>query len=215
MAKKLDPKIADVLQKYGHGPESCWDCHGTWVVLHRTLEQIAAQAGIKFDPPQVLEARGIDKVVAICATGTLGDRTEWSIGEAAPGNNKNSYPWAMAEKRAKDRVILKLVGLTGLAYSEDEADDFKASNPTTPTEKNPPGIAAFRQEAREFYRELYACTDYDQYLAFIGQPNVKAFLKKAQTEFPKDWTGDGGDVKGIKEDMRIFCDNLKKTEGQA
>ena len=41
------------------------------------------------------------------------------------------------------------------------------------------------------------------------------FLKKAQTEFPKDWTGDGEDVKGIKEDMRIFCDNLKKTGGQA
>ena len=84
-----------------------------------------------------------------------------------------------------------------------------------PTEKNPPGITAFRQESREFYRELYACTDYDQYIAFIGQPNVKTFLKKAQTEFPKDWTGDGEDVKGIKEDMRIFCDNLKKTGGQA
>ena len=35
----------------------------------------------------------------------------------------------MAEKRAKDRVILKLVGLHGDVYSEEEADDFKAAKP--------------------------------------------------------------------------------------
>ena len=33
----------------------------------------------------------------------------------------------MAEKRAKDRVILKLAGIHGDAYSEEEADDFKES----------------------------------------------------------------------------------------
>jgi uncharacterized protein YicC (UPF0701 family) len=35
----------------------------------------------------------------------------------------------MAEKRAKDRVILKLVGLHGDVYSEDEADAFQESAP--------------------------------------------------------------------------------------
>jgi hypothetical protein len=69
------------------------------------------------------------KMVVMVVTGRLGDKVEWSFGEAAPYNNKNSYPYAMAEKRAKDRVILKLVGLHGDAYSEDEADDFKESNP--------------------------------------------------------------------------------------
>jgi len=106
-----------------------------------------------------------------------------------------------------------LAAICGIASDED--DDANAADDTKKTEKNPPGITAFRHESREFYKEMYACTDYDQYIAFIGQPNVKAFLKKAQTEFPKDWTGDGEDIKGIKEDMRIFCDNLKKTEGQA
>ena len=61
--------------------------------------------------------------------GRMGERSEWSIGEAASYNNKNSYPFAMAEKRAKDRVILKLVGLHGDVYSEDEADAFKESRP--------------------------------------------------------------------------------------
>lgn len=103
---------------------STWDCHGTAVVLHKALEQVAAHKGIVFDSPTVVESQISQKNVAICVTGHLGDRSEWSFGEAAPYNNKNGYPYAMAEKRAKDRVILKLVGLGGYVYSEDEADDF-------------------------------------------------------------------------------------------
>lgn len=125
MTRELDPKVIAVLKEYGFGKEAVWNCHGTWIVYHKYLEQIAAKAGIAFDQPHVLEANGAAKVAAICVTGTLNDKTEWSIGEAAPGNNKNSYPFAMAEKRGKDRVILKLIGLHGLAYSEEEADDFK------------------------------------------------------------------------------------------
>lgn len=125
MAKQLDSAIADVLKGYGIGREACWDCHGTWVVYHKYLEQIAAKAGIKFEAPLVIEADGGKKIAALCVTGSMKDKIEWSIGEAAPGNNKNAYPWAMAEKRGKDRVILKLIGLHGLAYSEEEADDFK------------------------------------------------------------------------------------------
>jgi hypothetical protein len=40
-----------------------------------------------------------------------------------------AYVYAMAEKRAKDRVILKLIELHGLVYSEEEADEFKQSRP--------------------------------------------------------------------------------------
>lgn len=124
--KKLDPAIGEVLKKHGFGPEACWDCHGTWVVYHNVLEQIAAKAGIEFDPPTIIEADSAAKIVAICVTGRNKDgASQWSIGEAAPGNNKNTYPYAMAEKRAKDRVVLKLIGLQGLVYSEEEADEFK------------------------------------------------------------------------------------------
>lgn len=124
MARKLDPKIAEVLKAHGFGPEACWDCHGTWVIYHKVLEQIAAKAGIQFDPPIVIEADGKQKLVALCVVGRLGEMSVWSIGEAAPGNNKNSYPYAMAEKRAIDRVTLKLIGLHGFAYSEEEAEEF-------------------------------------------------------------------------------------------
>jgi len=124
MARTIDKTLADILRKYGADPKTdVWDCHGTWVAYHRALERIAVQAGITFAPPQVLEANGAGKCVALCVTGTMDGRSEWSIGEAAPGNNKNGYPFAMAEKRAKDRVILKLIGLHGFIYSEDEMED--------------------------------------------------------------------------------------------
>ena len=123
---KVKKEIAEILGRFDLEPkDALWDCHGTLVIYHKYCELIAAKAGITFDAPQVIEARSADKIVAICAVGRMGDRTEWSFGEAAPGNNKNAYPYAMAEKRAKDRVILKLVGLAGHIYSEDEADDFK------------------------------------------------------------------------------------------
>lgn len=134
MAKPLDPRVKDILAKYHPDPRSAlWDCHGTWVVYHKDVELIAAKAGIAFDAPTILEANGPAKCVAISVAATFEGRTDWSIGEAAPGNNKNAYPYAMAEKRARDRVALKLLGLAGFVYSEDEADDFKSNAPAGPT----------------------------------------------------------------------------------
>lgn len=121
MARKIDPAIETILKECDlKAADVLWDCHGTWVMYHSALEKVAAEQRITFERPSILENDGAHKSVAICVVGTRGDRSEWSIGEAAPGNNKNSYPWAMAEKRAKDRVILKLIGLHGLVYSEDE-----------------------------------------------------------------------------------------------
>lgn len=133
MTKALDPAVIEALRKYGYGPEACWKSHDVWCVYHRVLEAIAAQAGIWFDAPQVIEANGIARSVAICVVGHLGDVEQWSIGEAAPHNNKNAYPYAMAEKRARDRVILKLIGLHGLVYSEEEIDEPPKAWPTPPT----------------------------------------------------------------------------------
>lgn len=125
MAKPLAPRIAEILQKYHPNPRAAlWDCHGTTVIYHKDVEIVAAAAGIRFDQPTVLEANGREKCVALAVTAWLGDRSDWSIGEASPANNKNGYPYAMAEKRARDRVVIKLLGLSGFVYSEDESDDF-------------------------------------------------------------------------------------------
>ena len=56
--------------------------------------------------------------------------------KASPKNCKNSYFYAMSEKRAKDRVILKLLASHGALYSEAEADEF--TQPRQPPSNRPP-----------------------------------------------------------------------------
>ena len=61
------------------------------------------------------------KYVIIKAIALKGDTVMESYGEANPSNCKQSYPVAIAEKRAKARVVLMMSGFyrEGL-YSEDE-----------------------------------------------------------------------------------------------
>ena len=120
--------------------KNTWVVHGkARVVLHKALEKIAAYKQIKFDAPAMIANDPEKKVAAMCVTGHLGDRVEWAIGEASPSNNKNNYPYAMAEKRAKDRVILKLLNMAGDYYSQEEADQFEEAKPNNvePRKKDP------------------------------------------------------------------------------
>jgi hypothetical protein len=55
--------------------------------------------------------------------------------EIAAKNNKNSYPYAMAEKRAVDRAILKLIGIHGFVYSDDEVNEPMLIETTHPVPK--------------------------------------------------------------------------------
>ncbi len=157
----LKRELKEILERYDINPtdkSKLWDCHGTLVLYHRAYEVIAAQEGIKFDAPVLIEANSEAKIVAMLVTGHMKDRTEWSIGEAAPGNSKNAYPYAIAEKRGKDRVVAKLVGLAEYVYSEEEADDFKAGEKAAvltpveaaahPTERERKVLAAREQRKR-------------------------------------------------------------------
>ena len=138
-AKQLSNQAIDILKKFGIDPrEALWDCHGQYVIYHRYLEQVALRAGIRFGMPTVLDINQKEKSCCLLVEGWIQQEDGkppiaiWTIGEAATYNNKNSYPMAMAEKRAKDRLILKLIGLHGEVYSEDEADDFKPKKEAKP-----------------------------------------------------------------------------------
>ena len=130
MKKRQIPQhLKDLIQAVGMTlNEATWDCHGTPVIYHDALERIAEHQGIMFDKPTIIETIAEKGIVAMLVQGTNGDKTAWSIGEASPHNSKNSYPFAMSEKRAKDRVILKLIGASGFVYSEEEADSFQNPN---------------------------------------------------------------------------------------
>src|SRR3954467_3712116 len=92
-----------------------WRVQGQAFIHHRTLERIAGKANITFDPPTILRAERDEAVLLVI--GRTGERMEWSIGEALVGVNYHvprsepAYVYAMAEKRGKDRVILKLIDL--------------------------------------------------------------------------------------------------------
>lgn len=128
-----------------------WEVQGVAVVKHKALERLAASLDIEWREPKILRAERDE--AAILVTAAIGAHLEWSIGEAkivhmnvdtgrknkwgkpvyeasvdAIGNyqitpKQSAYLWAMAEKRGKDRVIIKLAGLD--AFSEEESDDFK------------------------------------------------------------------------------------------
>lgn len=150
-----DKQIADILSRHGEDfREATWRVQGQAVIYHKALERIAVQASITFDVPTIIRAERDEAVMLV--VGRMGDRLEWSVGECVVNVNyrvsgrQAAYVWAMAEKRAKDRVILKLINLHGLLYSEEEADDFKSdarpngaepvksSIPVKAAEPNPP-----------------------------------------------------------------------------
>tara|TARA_Y100001938_G_C7919512_1_gene343700 strand:+ start:83 stop:667 length:585 start_codon:yes stop_codon:yes gene_type:complete len=151
MGKPLPEKLSKLIKEAGlTEKQATWDCHGTPVVLHKACEKIAAMHDIVFDEPKVLESNAEKKICVVMVTGHMKDKSEWSIGEAAPYNNKNTYPFAMSEKRAKDRVILKLMGLHGDVYSQSEADEFQDAQPKPMMELD---TSARVDAALEFYKD--------------------------------------------------------------
>ena len=128
---KISPAVLAFKEKYNIDSDELWEVRpGAWAVKHSAIERLVAENGIKFDRPAIVEVNTAEKLMVICVFGTMGERSEWSFGEASPANCKIAYPAAIAEKRAKDRVAIKLLNATGAAiYSEEESDDFKRPNP--------------------------------------------------------------------------------------
>jgi hypothetical protein len=141
---KAEEQIKEILASHGEDFLS-----NTWIVPggksraihHHCTERMAAKEGIKFSMPEIVSADPNNVVIIVKGTASTGTEA-WSFGEASPKNNKNSYPFSMAEKRAKDRVALKLLKLHGLVYSETEADEFKRPD-------DPPAVKQRVANARE------------------------------------------------------------------
>lgn len=152
---KPSKEILDFMALHKIDTDEIWEVHGnSWCIKHKALERAGAAAGIIWDRPAMIETDSASGIVAICVFGKLGERVEWSIGEAAPKNNKNAYCYAMAEKRGKDRVILKLLNTHGYLYSESEFD-AEEKMATLP-----------KKDAKDVYeklqREIQACQSREQ-----------------------------------------------------
>ena len=161
--------VRTMLEQYGLDVDtSCWDCHGTLVILHKACQIIAQKAGIEFGLPYLVESDPDLGTVVVLVTGTMAQgesrRTEWSFGEASSNNNHNPYPYAMAEKRAKDRVTLFLAGIHGYVYSEVEAEEFRESKP----ERRSPSPQPDPEPEKEIAAEIDPVAELNTLLLVLG-----------------------------------------------
>ena len=118
--------IKELSKKYNLTKEDYWQESRSkkWIITHDACQKIGDMEGIIFGPPQVLNSE--QNFVRMVISAKKGDVLMWSIGEADTKNCKNLYFGAMAEKRGKDRVILKLINAYEYGiYSDVEADNFQ------------------------------------------------------------------------------------------
>lgn len=176
--RAADKEIAEILARYDEPMEgSTWVVQGNRVIYHKALERIAARAGIEFEKPQIVRSEADEAVILVCGLGPKPNgggpsKMEWSFGEAKLNVNyrvsgkQAAYLWSMAEKRAKDRVILKLIGLHGELYSEEEADNFKeASHELT-----------YDAIARSLRKSVDLCTSPGAVTTFMREPETEGKL---------------------------------------
>ena len=128
MVANIEPRVKKILAQYDLNPEhALWSLtrgnKTTMVMLHKYCELVGAKAGVIIDDLVEVETNSASGIAVVKCYAHNDKMKVITYGEASPKNCKVAYPYAMAEKRAVDRAILKLVGLHGFVYSEDEIDD--------------------------------------------------------------------------------------------
>jgi len=133
MAKQLDPRLVERINSLMPGLtkedklDMCWllerpESRGgpVWMMKHHWVTRLGDAAGVRLDDVQWLAAT---KDFAACQVmASLGPSVVWTTGEASDRNSLSPYPVAIAEKRAKDRAVLKLLGLHGDLLSDEEME---------------------------------------------------------------------------------------------
>jgi hypothetical protein len=174
-----DAQLATILDRYGEpATGNFWQVEGETFVHHSTLERIAGKAKITFDPPVVLRAERDEAVLLV--VGRMDERVEWSIGEALVGVNYHApgsepaYVYAMAEKRGKDRVILKLIELPDVVSSEEP--HTAESPPSSPNENTPAVLSLEPGLVGELKRTLDGAETVEAVIALMRSADTQQSL---------------------------------------
>ena len=113
-----------------------WCIGKNYIIFHNALTKIAKIEGIVFHKPQVEILYNDSNFfgVAMMGEAELDGYKIWTSADSTKENTMAKYYFNMAEKRLRDRQVLKLLDLYeyGL-YSDVEADAFK-KQPSQPTE---------------------------------------------------------------------------------
>ncbi len=130
-------KLRELYKKYELGKGHIFknEIQNYTLITRAGIDKIQAKAKIEIDYQPVAGVCTSESAV-IKATATMGDVTIQTFGEATRNNLKfetnagkwkPTYAWAIAEKRAMARAVLKLTGFYEEGVmSEDEAEEFKA-----------------------------------------------------------------------------------------
>ena len=104
----------EIIQKYGLDTSHFWKHKQTGkdIISFEAIEIMIDHHDIQFETPTRNHSNQ-DGEVALLIIGTMDNRTCWSFGEANDSNCYIDYKWAMAEKRGKARVCMKLLGFYG------------------------------------------------------------------------------------------------------
>lgn len=122
MTKMNDPnqkKVNDIIVKYGIDPNWIYTKQGVRLINKTGIDKLAIGLGA---PVDIQLAHISEKYVVVKATVTIATVRYTALGEAGPRNCSFPYPVAVAEKRARSRVILSALGIHGFLYGEDEVD---------------------------------------------------------------------------------------------
>ena len=72
------------------------------------------------------------------------------------------------------------------------------------------GITRVKEELREFYREMHACSDVDQLDAYKASQGD--LIEVLRSHYPIGLNGDGGDIQGLAQDYRNIKEKLESGE---
>ena len=166
--------MKDLAKKYNLTKDDYWQESRSqkYIITHDACQKIGDMEGIIFGPPQILNSE--QNFVRMVISAKKGEVLMWSIGEADTKNCKNLYFGAMAEKRGKDRVILKLINAYEYGiYSDVEADDFKKPKYEHRTEdqakefeelKGHPAFEGLKKFSNDEWRKCNSIKDYEDVL---------------------------------------------------
>lgn len=176
----MDEMLREACRKYALTKDCMWEMSNRakgkdgsfrdvkkWVLVKAGSEKIAAAENISFDEPKIIEASIKDNYAVVMVTGrkidedgkekvisTLGSFIAYkNTSNGKPQYDRERFPYEMAEKRAKSRVVLMMISIYGLVYGEDEIDDNNQDRPP-PAPKKPIKPDAFEELIREHNNDV-------------------------------------------------------------
>ena len=187
----LDPTQKALAKKYKLPNNAYWMCHGSPVLTHKYLEEIGRSKKVKIESLETVTCSIPDGYAVVKCTASSDKMTVITFGEASPKNNKNSYPFAMAEKRAVGRAILKLAGLHGHFYedrfSAKDASD-KEENKESLDKEILEAVEKFSDNGKADLPTKESNSKVDSSLAATDRSLGSGWLKKSVAEQVQDFS---------------------------